>query len=52
VLTIDTTTTDAYGFLAAGCALTSTTGSTFQDRQQEGFMFEFLGDDTIDSTTP
>lgn len=40
VLTIDDTTTDAYGFLAAGCALTSTDGSTFEQREQQGFLLE------------
>lgn len=37
-LSIDNTTTDAYGFLAAGCALTSDDGSTFRQRQDEGFL--------------
>lgn len=40
-LTIADTTADVYGFLAAGCAVTSTTGSTFLQREQQGFMLEF-----------
>lgn len=33
--------TDVVYFLANGCAVTSTTGSTFQQREKQGFMFEF-----------
>lgn len=40
LLNIDNTTTDVYGFLAAGCAATSSTGSTFEQREQEGFLLE------------
>jgi hypothetical protein len=32
--------TDLFYFLANGCAVTSTTGSTFQQREQQGFMLE------------
>lgn len=44
-LSIDNTTSDVYGFLASGCAVSSTTGSTFQQREQEGWMLEFEGRD-------
>jgi hypothetical protein len=33
---------DLVVFLAGGCAVTSTTGSTFQQREQQGFMLERL----------
>jgi len=38
VLAIDNTTADLYTFLAQGCAATSTTGSTFEQREQEGWL--------------
>lgn len=31
---------DAYGFLAAGCALVSKDNATFQQREQGGFILE------------
>lgn len=40
VLNIDNTTADLYGFLAAGCAATSNTGSTFEQREQSAFLLE------------
>jgi hypothetical protein len=45
-LTIDNTTADVYGFLAAGCAVTSIAGSaTYEQREKEGFMLEILQQD-------
>jgi hypothetical protein len=32
--------TDLFYFLANGCAVTSSTGSTFLQREQQGFMLE------------
>lgn len=37
-LQLDDTGADAYGFLAAGCALTSDDGSTFRQREDEGYL--------------
>jgi hypothetical protein len=39
--------TDVVYFLAHGCAVTSTTGSTFEQREGQGFMFEFDQRDTV-----
>lgn len=36
----DTVPGDAYGFLAAGCALVSKDNATFQQREQGGFILE------------
>lgn len=37
--------TDVVYFLANGCAVTSTTGSTFQQREQQGFIIEMDQED-------
>lgn len=39
-LGLDDTTNEAYQFMAAGCALASTTGATFQQREQGGYILE------------
>lgn len=38
VLPIDNTTSDAYGFLAAGCALVSDAAGTVLQRQETGWL--------------
>jgi len=39
-LGLDDATNEAYQFMAAGCALTSKTGATFQQREQGGYILE------------
>jgi hypothetical protein len=44
-LTLDNTALDAYGFLAAGCAITSDVGSSLEQKLDQGFMFNMLQGD-------